>query len=79
MTESDGLTIQNRRLVFEFAASSQLPALYEELDFLIREGGLVFYGPDTEEIFDRVASLIDRILKGANPQDLPFEQPTFAS
>jgi putative tryptophan/tyrosine transport system substrate-binding protein len=73
---TDGLTIQNRRRVFEFAATNQLPALYEEFDFLVRDGGLMFYGPDTGEIFDRVASLIDRILKGAKPQDLPFEQPT---
>jgi putative ABC transport system substrate-binding protein len=73
---SDGLTIQNRRRVFDFAATNRLPALYEELDFLVRDGGLMFYGPDTGEIFDRVASLIDRILKGAKPQELPFEQPT---
>ncbi len=73
---TDGLTIQNRRRVFDFAATNQLPALYEELDFLVRDGGLMFYGPDTSELFDRVASLIDRILKGAKPKDLPFEQPT---
>jgi putative tryptophan/tyrosine transport system substrate-binding protein len=73
---TDGLTIQNRRRVLEFASTNQLPALYEELDFLVRDGGLMFYGPDTGEIFERVASLIDRILKGAKPQDLPFEQPT---
>ena len=35
----------------------------------------MFYGPDDAESMDRVAALVDRILKGAKPQDLPFEQP----
>jgi putative ABC transport system substrate-binding protein len=34
------------------------------------------YGPDRDESFDRVAALVDRILKGAKPAELPFEQPT---
>ena len=34
------------------------------------------YGPDTEEVYDRAAALVDRILKGADPASLPFEQPT---
>ena len=42
----------------------------------MREGGLSSYSPDLDEIYDRATSLIDRILKGANPADLPFEQPT---
>ena len=35
----------------------------------------MFYGSDDAESMDRVAALVDRILKGAKPQDLPFEQP----
>jgi putative tryptophan/tyrosine transport system substrate-binding protein len=72
---SDSLTTLNRKLVFEFAAAHRLPAIYE-FDSLVRDGGLMSYGPDVNESFDRVAALVDRILKGAKPADLPFEQPT---
>jgi ABC-type uncharacterized transport system substrate-binding protein len=72
---TDSLTILNRKRVFDFAAAHRLPAIYE-FDFLVREGGLMSYGPDQDETFDRVAALIDRILHGAKPAELPFEQPT---
>ena len=72
---SDALTTLNRKRVFEFAAAHRLPAIYE-FDFIVRDGGLMSYGPDTDESFDRVAALVDRILKGAKPAELPFEQPT---
>ena len=72
---SDSLTTLNRKRVFEFAATHRLPAIYET-DFLVQDGGLMSYGPDLNESFDRVAALVDRILKGAKPAELPFEQPT---
>ena len=73
---SDSLTMLNRKRVFEFAAAHRLPTTYE-FDFVVRDGGLMSYAPDLEEIFGRVAAaLVDRILKGAKPAELPFEQPT---
>src|SRR5207247_8164638 len=72
---SASLTVLNRMRVFEFAAAHRLPAIYE-FDSLVRDGGLMSYGPDLDESFSRVAALIDRILKGAKPAELPFEQPT---
>ncbi len=72
---SDVLTILNRRRVYEFAAAHRLPAIYEN-DFFSHDGGLMSYGPDTDEICERATGLVDRILKGAKPADLPFEQPT---
>jgi putative ABC transport system substrate-binding protein len=71
----DALTEINCRRVFEFAAARKLPAIYE-YDFLVRDGGLMSYGPDLTESFERAAALVDRIFRGANPADLPFEQPT---
>jgi len=72
---TDALTMLNRKRVFEFAAAHRVPAIYE-FDALARDGGLMSYGPDGKETVGRVAALIDRILKGAKPADLPFEQPT---
>src|SRR6266702_1932204 len=72
---SDVLTNLNRRRVYEFAAMHRLPAMYE-FDFLVRDGGLMSYGADLDQSFDRVAALVDTILKGAIAAELPFEQPT---
>jgi len=72
---TDTLTLLNRQRVFAFAAAQQLPAIYE-FDYLVRDGGLMSYGPDLDESFSRMAALVDRILQGTKPADLPFEQPT---
>jgi putative ABC transport system substrate-binding protein len=72
---SDSLTVLNRKRVFDYAAAHRLPAIYE-YDPLVHEGGLMSYGPDLHESFERAASMVDRIFKGAKPAELPFEQPT---
>jgi putative ABC transport system substrate-binding protein len=72
---SDPLTNLNRKRVFEFAEAHRLPGIYE-YDFIVRDGGLMSYGLDLDESFDRVGALVDRILKGTPPAELPFEQPT---
>jgi len=72
---TDALTALNRKRVFEFATQHKLPAIYE-YDWLVRDGGLMSYGPDMGEVYDRAADLADRILRGVSPANLPFEQPT---
>jgi putative ABC transport system substrate-binding protein len=72
---ADALTILNRKRVFDYAAAHRLPAIYE-YDFFVRDGGLMSYGADFKESFERAASMVDRIFKGAKPADLPFEEPT---
>jgi putative ABC transport system substrate-binding protein len=72
---SDSLTTLNRKRVFIYAAAKRLPAIYE-YDPLVRDGGLMSYGPDLTECFGRAAAKVDRIFKGAKPAELPFEQPT---
>jgi putative tryptophan/tyrosine transport system substrate-binding protein len=72
---SDPLMILNRERVFNYAAAHRLPAIYEN-DPYVRAGGLMSYGADLDESYQRAAFLIDRIFKGAKPADLPFEEPT---
>lgn len=72
---TDALTSLNRKRVFDFAAAKKLPAIYE-YDFLVRDGGLMSYGPDLSESFERASAMVDHIFQGAKPADLPFEQPT---
>jgi putative ABC transport system substrate-binding protein len=59
----------------ELATKNQLPTIYPREEF-ITSGGLISYGSDGKESFKRAASLVDKILKGAKPADLPVEQPT---
>lgn len=75
MMITDVLTNLNRARVIDFAAAHKIPAIYE-YDWNVREGGLMAYGPDMDVMFDRAAELADRILKGANPAELPLELPT---
>ena len=72
---SDVLTNLNRKRVLEFASGHRIPAIYE-VSYIVREGGLMSYGAERSETSDRVAELVARILNGAKPADLPFEQPT---
>jgi ABC-type uncharacterized transport system substrate-binding protein len=72
---ADALTNLNRTRVIEFAATHRIPAMYE-FSFIVRDGGLMSYGPSAEDSFRQAALYIDRILKGAKPADLPAEQPT---
>jgi putative tryptophan/tyrosine transport system substrate-binding protein len=72
---TDALTLLNRKRVFDYALEHKLPAIYEQ-DFMARDGGLMSYGADAKESFDRAAALAARIFQGEKPADLPFEIPT---
>ena len=71
----DALAGSNLKLIADLAIKHRLPASYPRGEF-VDNGGLMSYGPDPDESFKRVASMIDKILKGAKPADLPVEQPT---
>src|SRR5438270_12421448 len=61
--------------VFDYAGAHRIPALYEYDLPNVRDRGLVSYGPDLNESIERAADLTARILGGARPADLPFEEP----
>jgi putative ABC transport system substrate-binding protein len=65
---------EHKRIV-GLAAKSRLPAMYAAREF-VEDGGLMSYGASLPDLFRRVATYVDKILKGANPGDLPVEQPT---
>ncbi len=70
-----GLIRPNYNRIADFASKSRLPSLYS--DKLAKgAGGLMFYGADREDSYRRVASYVDRILRGEKPADLPVEQST---
>ena len=72
---TDPITFGNRGQIIEFAAKHRLPAMYEVREF-VNEGGLMSYGPSLVAMIRRVPILLDKILKGAKPADIPVEQPT---
>ena len=64
-----------RKRILEVAAKGRLPAIYFESSF-VDEGGLMSYGASLADLDRRAAIYVAKILKGANPADLPVEQPT---
>ena len=71
----DSFTTGHRDLIIALAARYRLPAVYP-LRVFAASGGLISDGGDPIDIFRRAASYVDRILKGANPGDLPVQTPT---
>lgn len=69
------LFINYRKEFLNLAVHNRLPAMYDDRNF-VEPGGLMSYGTDRADLFRRAAYYVDKILKGANPGDLPVEQPT---
>ena len=68
------LSLLNRRLIVDFAAKHELPAIYQATLFA-ESGGLMAWAPDLEEQFRIAARYVDQILRGAKPGDLPIRYP----
>jgi putative tryptophan/tyrosine transport system substrate-binding protein len=71
----DALTLEYRKEIIDFALRERLPSMFVGKEW-VEEGGLMSYGDRLPERYRRAADLVDRILKGAKPADLPVEQPT---
>jgi putative ABC transport system substrate-binding protein len=71
----DAWMVVHRASIISVAARNKVPAVYAISNF-IREGGLLSYGPEPVDTYRRAASYVDRILRGANPAELPVQLPT---
>ena len=75
LVQADALFIQEGKRIVELAAAYKIPAIYR-LGEQAAAGGFMAYGPSIPSMYREGAVLVDRILKGAKPADLPVEQPT---
>jgi putative tryptophan/tyrosine transport system substrate-binding protein len=75
LVPASGILFSRANQIAELAAANRLPAIYELRPF-VDAGGLVSYGADIEDIWRRAATYVDKLMKGANPAELPIEQPT---
>jgi len=71
----DRLTLQHGEEIVEFATQRRIPSMLDR-SYPETAGALLSYGAEEEELWRRAADLSDKILRGAKPADLPFEQPT---
>ena len=72
---NDAILLNQRKQIAELAAKSRLPSVSGMREYA-EAGGLIAYSPDFLDLERRAATYVDRILKGAQPADLPVEQPT---
>jgi len=75
VTLEDPLLLDLRQQIAALLTELRLPAIYGNREFA-EAGGLLSYGPDRRQLYRRAAELVDKILKGAEPADIPVERPT---
>ena len=71
----DALTLENRKGIIDFALQNKLPSMFVGKEW-VEEGGLMSYGDRLPERYRRAADIVDKVLRGTKPADIPVEQPT---
>jgi putative tryptophan/tyrosine transport system substrate-binding protein len=69
------LALANASLIITLALSARLPTIFGNRDY-VQVGGPMSYGPNFPDLFRRAAEMVDKILHGTKPADIPVEQPT---
>lgn len=75
LVAATAITLRHRARIIDFAAKRRLPAIYARRRFT-KAGGLMSYGANLPNLYRRIATYVDKILKGEKPADLPVQQPT---
>jgi putative tryptophan/tyrosine transport system substrate-binding protein len=71
----DALTLEFRKEIIDFTLRNKVPGMFVGKEW-VEEGGLMSYGDRLPERYRRAADLVDKVLRGTKPADLPVEQPT---
>ncbi len=71
----DALVASNRTSIITLALGARLPTMFNHRDHA-KAGGFMSYGPNYPALFQRTAELVDKVLRGKKPNDIPVEQPT---
>jgi putative ABC transport system substrate-binding protein len=75
LVTTEPFTRRHLMRILDFATSQRIPTMFEDRSY-VDAGGLMSYGPNLLRIFQRVATYVDKVLKGSKPAELPVEQPT---
>ena len=75
LVTAEAFTRQHLARILDFANGNRIPAMFEDNSY-VAAGGLMSYGPNYLDVFQKAAIFVDKILRGAKPADLPIEQPT---
>jgi putative tryptophan/tyrosine transport system substrate-binding protein len=75
LVTAEAFTRQHLARILDFANGNKIPAMFEDNSY-VAAGGLMSYGPNYLDVFQKAAIFVDKILRGAKPADLPIEQPT---
>jgi putative ABC transport system substrate-binding protein len=71
----EAVVTANRTRIITLALAARLPTIFNAREY-VQAGGLMSYGADYPALFRRAAELVDKILRGTTPADIPVEQPT---
>jgi len=74
MVGAGGFLSFHRKRIIDLAEKNRLPAMYSSVNY-VEAGGLMVYSEDRSEMFRRAAEIVDKILKGTKPADIPVERP----
>jgi len=75
MTFRNPTVVTHLKLIAELSRKHRLPAVFDAREY-VEAGGLMSYGPNIDAIYTRLATYVDKLLRGVRPGDLPIEQPT---